>query len=117
MSVTAIFTTTCQKPDAQENSVFIDNQSAVNRLVHDIVSGLNGSISAEHGIGQLKREELLRYKDPVEMALMRSLKQTLDPHGLMNPGKYFNRWCQLRRVGKAELTTFAEFTQFVISTE
>lgn len=75
------------KPDAQENSVFIDNQSAVNRLVHDIVSGLNGSISAEHGIGQLKREELLRYKDPVEMALMRSLKQTLDPHGLMNPGK------------------------------
>ena len=59
----------------------------VNRLVHDIVHSLNGSISAEHGIGQLKREEVLRYKSPVEMALMRSVKQAIDPQGLMNPGK------------------------------
>jgi FAD/FMN-containing dehydrogenase len=59
----------------------------VNRIVHDTVDALNGSISAEHGIGQLKREELLRYKSPVEMALMRSIKQALDPRGLMNPGK------------------------------
>ena len=75
------------KPDAQENAAFIASQPEVNRIVHDAVHALNGSISAEHGIGQLKREELLRYKSPVEIALMRSLKQALDPRGLMNPGK------------------------------
>jgi FAD/FMN-containing dehydrogenase len=75
------------KADAQDNAAFIAAQPAVNRIVHDTVHALNGSISAEHGIGQLKREELLRYKSPVEMALMRSLKQALDPRGLMNPGK------------------------------
>ena len=75
------------KPDAQENAAFIASQPEVNRLVHDAVHALNGSISAEHGVGQLKRGELPRYKSPVEMALMRSLKQALDPRGLMNPGK------------------------------
>ncbi|WP_153147845.1 FAD-binding oxidoreductase [Dechloromonas sp. H13] len=75
------------KPDAQDNAAFIAAQPAVNRLVHDAVDALGGSISAEHGIGQLKREELLRYKSPVEIALMRTLKQALDPRGLMNPGK------------------------------
>ena len=75
------------QPDAQENTHFIASQPEVNRIVHDTVAALNGSISAEHGIGQLKREELLRYKSPVEMALMRSIKQALDPRGLMNPGK------------------------------
>ena len=75
------------KPDAQENAAFIDAQPAVNRIVHDLVNALAGSISAEHGIGQLKREEILRYKSPVEMALMRSIKQAIDPNGLMNPGK------------------------------
>jgi len=75
------------KPDAQENATFIAAQPAVNRIVHDAVHALNGSISAEHGIGQLKREELLRYKSPVEIALMRTIKQALDPRGLMNPGK------------------------------
>nr|MBL8412277.1 FAD-binding oxidoreductase [Dechloromonas sp.] len=77
------------KPDAQDNAAFIGNQSAVNRIVHDLVNELQGSISAEHGIGQLKREELQRYKSPVEQALMRSIKQMLDPQGLMNPGKLF----------------------------
>jgi FAD/FMN-containing dehydrogenase len=75
------------KADAQDNAAFIAAQPAVNRLVHDTVHALKGSISAEHGIGQLKREEILRYKSPVEMALMRSLKQALDPRGLINPGK------------------------------
>ena len=75
--------------DAGENSAFIASQPAVNRIVHDTVAALNGSISAEHGIGQLKREELLRYKSPVEMALMRTVKQAIDPRGLMNPGKIF----------------------------
>ncbi|MGE5470984.1 MAG: FAD-binding oxidoreductase [Bacteroidota bacterium] len=75
------------KADAADNTAFIASQPAVNRIVHDTVHALNGSISAEHGIGQLKREELLRYKSPVELALMRSIKQALDPRGLMNPGK------------------------------
>ena len=75
------------KPDALDNAVFIASQPEVNRLVHDTVDALNGSISAEHGIGQLKREELQRYKSPVELALMRRIKQALDPDGLMNPGK------------------------------
>jgi FAD/FMN-containing dehydrogenase len=75
------------KPAATENADFIAQTSAVNRIVHDIVADLGGSISAEHGLGQLKREEIVRYKSPVEMALMRSIKQALDPRGLMNPGK------------------------------
>ena len=75
------------KPDAQDNNAFIAAQPDVNRIVHDTAHALNGSISAEHGIGQLKREEILRYKSLVEMALMRSLKQAIDPQGLMNPGK------------------------------
>jgi FAD/FMN-containing dehydrogenase len=62
-------------------------QEAVYRIVHGCVRELNGSISAEHGVGQLKRDILPLYKDPVEMALMRQIKQALDPQGLMNPGK------------------------------
>ncbi len=77
------------KPNAQDNGAFIGSQPVVNRIVHDLVNELNGSISAEHGIGQLKREELLRYKSTVELALMHSIKQMLDPQELMNPGKLF----------------------------
>ncbi len=61
--------------------------SDVTQLVYDIVSRHHGSFSAEHGIGQSKREELKRYKSPVEIELMRTLKTALDPHSLMNPGK------------------------------
>jgi FAD/FMN-containing dehydrogenase len=59
----------------------------VNRVVYDAVAALGGSISAEHGLGQLKRDEVTRHKDPLELELMRALKRTLDPRGLMNPGK------------------------------
>lgn len=62
-------------------------QDAVYALVHDAVHAVGGSISAEHGVGQLKRDALVRYKSPVELALMRSIKQALDPQGIMNPGK------------------------------
>jgi FAD/FMN-containing dehydrogenase len=55
--------------------------------VHDVVVGFGGSISAEHGIGQLKRDELAERKTPVEMDLMRTIKRAIDPDGLMNPGK------------------------------
>jgi FAD/FMN-containing dehydrogenase len=59
----------------------------VNRIVYDVVAALEGSISAEHGLGQLKREEITRHKDPLELELMRAVKRALDPQGLMNPGK------------------------------
>jgi D-lactate dehydrogenase (cytochrome) len=59
----------------------------VNRAVHDLVARYGGSFSAEHGIGQLKRGELLRYKNPVAIELMRSIKRAVDPNGIMNPGK------------------------------
>lgn len=75
------------KADRQDNGQFIACQPQANRLVHDLVHSLGGSISAEHGLGQLKREEILRYKSPVEMAMMRAVKAALDPKGLMNPGK------------------------------
>jgi FAD/FMN-containing dehydrogenase len=58
-----------------------------NRIVHDLVHAAGGSISAEHGIGQLKRDELRRYKSAVELELMARVKVALDPRGLMNPGK------------------------------
>ncbi len=74
-------------PTAAENAAFIAQSAAVNRIVHDIAHALGGSISAEHGIGQLKRAELPRYKSAIEMDLMRTLKQALDPQHLMNPGK------------------------------
>ncbi|QRJ65734.1 FAD-binding oxidoreductase [Azospira restricta] len=74
-------------PEAGDNAAFVAAQPAVNRIVHDLVHAHGGSISAEHGIGQLKREELLRYKSPLEMELMRAVKRALDPQGLMNPGK------------------------------
>jgi FAD/FMN-containing dehydrogenase len=60
---------------------------AVNRIVYDAVAALGGSISAEHGLGQLKRDEIHRHKSALEMELMGKLKRALDPEGLMNPGK------------------------------
>mgnify|MGYP006205496461 FL=1 len=62
-------------------------EAPLNRLVHDAVAACGGSISAEHGLGVLRRDESARYKSPLEMALMRAIKQALDPLNLMNPGK------------------------------
>jgi FAD/FMN-containing dehydrogenase len=59
----------------------------INRAVHDLIAQYGGSISAEHGIGRLKREELARYKSPVALDVMRAIKAALDPKGIMNPGK------------------------------
>jgi len=56
-------------------------------MVHDLVTQWGGSISAEHGIGQLKRDELARLADPVALDMLRRVKQALDPQGLLNPGK------------------------------
>ena len=59
----------------------------ISAFVHDLVTAWDGSISAEHGIGQMKREELGRLGDPVQLSLMRAVKHALDPQGLLNPGK------------------------------
>ena len=75
-------------PDAERNPEFIrQHERDVNRIVYQVVAQLEGSISAEHGLGQLKREEVTHYKSALELELMRSIKRTLDHHGLMNPGK------------------------------
>jgi FAD/FMN-containing dehydrogenase len=77
-----------QAPEGIDAAAFLhDREPAVNRIVYDAVQAHGGSISAEHGIGALKREELVHYKSPVALALMRSIKQALDPQGLMNPGR------------------------------
>jgi FAD/FMN-containing dehydrogenase len=59
----------------------------IRRAIHDLVARYHGSISAEHGIGRLKRDELAHYSSPVALAAMRALKDALDPNGIMNPGK------------------------------
>ena len=68
-------------------AAFVALEPAMNRLVHDAVAAASGSISAEHGLGMLRRDESARYKSAVELRLMRRLKHSLDPRGLMNPGK------------------------------
>ena len=59
----------------------------INRAIHDLIARYGGSFSAEHGIGRLKREELLHYKSATAIDVMRSIKRALDPNGIMNPGK------------------------------
>lgn len=75
------------QPAGADKAAFLAEWGRMNRIVHDIVTGMRGSISAEHGIGRLKRGELAHYKSPVEMDLMRRIKGALDPQGIMNPGK------------------------------
>ena len=75
------------QPDDLSPEGFLAHRDAVSAVVHDLVVGMNGSFSAEHGIGRMKREALARYKSPVEVALMRRLKRALDPDGVLNPGK------------------------------
>ena len=66
---------------------FLRHKENLNRIVHDIATDLKGSISAEHGIGLLKREELVHYKSPIALDVMRSIKSAIDPKNIMNPGK------------------------------
>jgi D-lactate dehydrogenase (cytochrome) len=74
-------------PDGGDPAAFLARAGEINRIVHDTVVEHGGSISAEHGLGQYKRGEVLRYKSAVEMDLMRAVKQAIDPLGIMNPGK------------------------------
>jgi FAD/FMN-containing dehydrogenase len=75
------------QPVDADTEAYLAQWDKLNEVVHDIVLSMDGSISAEHGIGTFKREELQRVKSPVELDLMRRIKATLDPQGLMNPGK------------------------------
>ncbi|MCY0150498.1 FAD-binding oxidoreductase [Hoeflea sp. G2-23] len=75
------------QPVGADKQTFLARWGEINKIVHAIVLELDGSISAEHGIGQLKRDELAAIKSPVEMAMMHRIKQAFDPKGIMNPGK------------------------------
>jgi FAD/FMN-containing dehydrogenase len=75
------------QPVGADKAAFLARWDEVNHLIHGIVHEFNGSISAEHGIGQLKRAELARYKQPLALDLMRRIKAVFDPNGIMNPGK------------------------------
>lgn len=75
------------RPLDGQDQAFLDLYHAVNKAVHDVVRALDGSISAEHGIGQLKRDELIATAPPMAIDLMRRVKRAFDPAGIMNPGK------------------------------
>ena len=75
------------RPQSSGDAAFDARYAELNRVVHDIVTAMKGSISAEHGIGRLRREELQHYKSPVALDLMKKIKAALDPDNLMNPGK------------------------------
>jgi FAD/FMN-containing dehydrogenase len=75
------------QPLGADKQAFLGRWREINHLVHGIVLSYNGSISAEHGIGQLKRDELAGVRAPIEMDLMRRVKRAFDPAGIMNPGK------------------------------
>jgi len=77
-----------QAPAGDDAEAFLrDQEKPINALVYDAVDRFGGSISAEHGIGSLKRDKLEAHKSPIALGLMRSIKQALDPHNLMNPGR------------------------------
>ena len=78
-----------QQPPGMDREAFLDQWEAVARLVHTAAHAFGGSFSAEHGVGAMKRDELARLRGGVEYELMCALKKTLDPQGLMNPGKLF----------------------------
>ena len=75
------------QPEGMDGGAFLARQPEMNRIVHDIVADLGGSFSAEHGIGRLRRDDMQRYKPPLELELMRRIKQAIDPDNIMNPGK------------------------------
>jgi len=75
------------QPLGMDRSIFLSSWETLNAAVHEIVLDLGGSISAEHGIGRLKRDLLPHVKQPLELELMRKIKSAFDPNGILNPGK------------------------------
>ncbi len=78
-------------PKGQSREDFVDRRAAVKRAVHDLVHSFHGSVSAEHGVGRLKADDLERYGDPAKLRAMRAIKAALDPKGIMNPGAVLKR--------------------------
>jgi FAD/FMN-containing dehydrogenase len=77
----------CQAPSGWDKPRFMDHADAISGAIYDLVVRYGGSISAEHGIGQLKVAELEHYRGKIELDVMRTLKRALDPQNIMNPGK------------------------------
>ena len=75
------------QPEGMDKAAFLARWGDVNKVVFAVVKKYNGSISAEHGVGVMKRDLLPEYKDPVALDLMRGIKRMLDPNGILNPGK------------------------------
>jgi FAD/FMN-containing dehydrogenase len=75
------------QPPGMERAVFLANWEALNAAVHEIVLDLGGSISAEHGIGRLKRDLLPHAKQKIEIDIMGKIKAAFDPNNILNPGK------------------------------
>jgi len=75
------------QPLGMDKAAFLALWEPMSAAVNDLIAAMGGSISAEHGIGQMKRAELSRFKSPIELALMRKIKAALDPKGILNPGK------------------------------
>jgi FAD/FMN-containing dehydrogenase len=75
------------QPVDMDKQTFLKRWSEINAVVHDLVHKFHGSISAEHGIGISKVDEITRYKTKTELDAMRAIKRALDPNNIMNPGK------------------------------
>lgn len=75
------------QPVGWEAKAFFDHEAAVHEAVYKVVGSFSGSISAEHGIGQMKRDKLAQIKDPTALQMMHAIKSALDPYAIMNPGK------------------------------
>jgi FAD/FMN-containing dehydrogenase len=83
-----------QAPEGFDAEALLKNQEKpINALVYEAVDRFGGSISAEHGIGSLKREKLEQHKSPVALQMMRAIKTALDPHNRMNPGRVIQIIC------------------------
>ncbi len=74
-----------------EKAAFLALWEPMSAAIHTLVAEMGGSISAEHGIGRMKREELQRLKDPVALDLMRAIKAAFDPNGILNPASFCER--------------------------
>jgi len=75
------------QPVGADKAAFLALWDEISEAVHGMVKTMGGSISAEHGVGRMKRDLLAQVKSPVEIALMRQIKAALDPLGILNPGK------------------------------
>ena len=73
-------------PLGRNRADYVDLRAAIKTCVHDLAHSMGGSVSAEHGIGRLKVDDLTRYGDPAKLAMMRAIKTALDPDGILNPG-------------------------------